>query len=156
MPKWQYFRDQYSLDDFTAATDTSLTDDEYRTVERLELEKGEAFEAGQGLAANQTDAVGRIYVDANNSGPSALSGKMRLVVENTQNNKTMVLYQNNLANVNSGASDPAAREPFPHIDVNVKYPYKVALQIKLASGTDTYSSGDSTVEFSGWRGEEME
>jgi hypothetical protein len=149
----QYFEDTFSLSDFTTATDLSVADDEFRTVERLEVDKGEVVIPGQGQARNQTDAVGRIFADIKNGGNSAISGKVRLVALNSQNRVVHTYYQAQISTVSVGASTRSDRRPFPRKRVRLAEPYKLAIQVKTASGTDTYSDSNSTVEFDGFRGE---
>lgn len=151
----QYFEETFSLDDFATVTDTTVTDDEFRTVETLDVDKGEGVVAGQGQARDQTDAVGRIFLDIQNSTPAAISGKVRLVALNSQNRVVTVIYQSQISSVSVGSGNRADRRPFPVKKPELREPYKLGIQVQTASGTDTYSSGDSTVEIDGYRAEKV-
>lgn len=160
MPKYQWFEDQLDLSDFIQATDTTVTDDEFRTVERYSADKGEMVALGQGTARNQTDAVGRLYFDAKgedadgDGAGDALAGKVRFVVLNSQDRVVDVISQHQLDAVRSGANDRSGRRPFPRRRQSVAEPYKLGVQVKLASGTDTYdNAGDSSLEADARRAE---
>lgn len=152
---WQYFPDTFTLDDYTTVSETTVTDDEYRTVERLELERGEAHRLGKGEKETLTDAEGRLYFDAQDDGAATLDAKMRFVVENVANNQQRVIYGNSISSVTRGEADETARTPFAYRDIDIKYPFKVAVQLQMNDGTATYDSGNSTLEYNGYRGEQM-
>lgn len=153
MPEFEYFPEVYDLSDFSEASDLSLTNDEFRTVERLDAPKGEAVAPGQGQDASPEGARGRIYIDAQNSTPANIDGTIRLVVLNSQNRVVKVVYQNKASVLRDGSSDRTKRAPFTFRGVDIREPYKFAIQMKTESGTDTWSSADSAAEIDGFRGE---
>jgi len=153
MSEYQWFEEEFTLADFSTVTDTTVTEDEYRTVERFEIPKGEVAQLGQGQANTQTDAVGRLFADIKDDADAAISGKVRFVIENTQNKPVRTISSHNTSTVNVGSNDRGSRRPYPLRPQQTAEPYKIAIQVQTASGTATYSSANSTVEVDGYRAE---
>ena len=151
------FRDTLTFDDFElvegSTTDNchELNSDNYTLAYKLEFEKGEGAALGQGRAANQTDAVGRLYHEIDADGASDITGyKVRMVVLNRQDNTRRVISQYTDTQITDGASDRSARQPFPvqergqgRSPVFVAYPFALGLEYRLNSGTDNIDDAES-------------
>jgi len=155
MSELSYHPDEFDLSDFETATSTGVGDDEFQTVERLPIDKGEGVYIGQGSSTNPLQAEGSITGDPQNSTPAALEGQYRLVVLNSQNNVVDVITQGKLSQLRKTRQNSLDGDITPYIKKEVMEPYKVGFQLKLSSGSDTYSSADSSLAIDGFSGEKM-
>lgn len=157
MSELSYSPTAYELADFTTATSTAVGDDEFSTVERLEIDKGEGAYVGQGSSKNPLQAEGSITGDPQNSTPADLNGRYRLVVLNSQNNVVDggILAQGKISALRNTRSNSIDGDITPFVNKEVKEPYKIGFQLKLASGSDTYSSADSALSVDGFQGEAL-
>lgn len=155
MSDLSYSRTEIDLDDFSTATSTEVGDDEFATVERLEIDKGEGYYVGAGNSTNPLQAEGSITGDPQNSTPSDLNGRYRLVVVNTQNNVVEggVLAEGKISALRKTRANSLDGDITPFVNKEVMEPYKIAFQLKLTTGTDTYSSSDSSLAIDGFLGE---
>jgi len=160
---YQFTEDDHTDAEFSETTDTTVVKDEFRTVARWDLSRGEGVAFGVGTSRNPDRAEGYLYFDAQNSGASAIDGQLRLVVENTQNERVATIYKRSLKQLRSGSTAPADREkrvPFPYQALmngkgEVLHPYQIAIQLKLpssASSTETFSLSDSELLADGYSG----
>jgi len=155
MSELNYSPDEFDLASFTTATSTAVGDDEYATVERLEVEQGEGVYIGQGQSKNPLQAEGSIEGDIKNDGDSSLNGKYRLVVLNSQNNVVGRITQGRLSALRKTRTNSLDGDITTFQDIEVMEPYKVGLQVKLSSGSDTYDNANSTFEADGFSGEKL-
>jgi hypothetical protein len=155
MSDLSYHPDSFDLDDFTTATSTEVGDDEFETVERLEIGKGEGVYIGQGSSTNPLQAEGSITGDPDNGSDADLTGQYRLVVLNSQNNVVDILTQGKISALRKTRANSLDGDITPFIDTEVMEPYQIGYQLKLASGSDTYSSADSSLEVDGFSGEAL-
>jgi len=159
--RYQNFETQYTTADFTARTNLNIGPDEYVTVEELDVPKGEVLYLGQGRKANQDDAVGRLYADVQQGSNADFSGSVRFVMVNSQNQVVRVFSQHDAGVLRSPSqgsrSDyrPYALK-FPSRPKGIAEPYKLAMQLKMQSGTNTYDDGNTVLELDGYRGEAMD
>lgn len=155
MSELQYHADEIDLDDFTELSDTNVGEDEFATVEVVEVEKGEGYFIGQGQSTNPLQAEGSITGDPQNSTPAALNGQYRLVVLNSQNNVVNggVLAQGKMSELRTTRPNSLDGDITPLVEKEVMEPYKIGFQLKLTSGTDQYSSSDSSLAIDGYKGE---
>ncbi|PSP81420.1 hypothetical protein BRC81_00205 [Halobacteriales archaeon QS_1_68_20] len=146
-------------DDFSYRSNTDVDSEEYSTFAEIDVPKGEIEILGQGLEADQDRAVGRLYSNIQNSTPSSITGRLRLAVLNSQNRVVHIFGTWHTSAINDGQNDRSARRPFPiRYPGNIEFvghPYKLALMFRTDSGTETISSGNTTVEMDGYRGERM-
>jgi hypothetical protein len=152
-----YSPDEFDLSDFTTATSTEVGDDEFATVERLEVEKGEGVYIGQGSSKNPLQAEGSITGDIQDGGGVQLNGKYRLVVLNSQNNVVEggKITQGKIDSLRTSRANSVDGEIQPFVDMEVMEPYKIGLQVKLDSGSATYSNANSSFAADGFSGEAM-
>jgi len=155
MAELTYSPDEFDLADFTTSTSTGVGDDEFATVERLEVEQGEGVYIGQGNSKNPLQAEGSLEGDIKNGGGSSLDGKYRLVVLNSQNNVVGRITQGRLSALRKTRANSLDGDITTFQDIEVMEPYKVGLQIKLDSGSDTYDNANSTFEADGFSGEAL-
>jgi len=157
MSELSYSPTAFDLSDFETATSTEVGDDEYATVERLEIEKGEGAYIGKGSSSNPLQAEGSIEGDPQNDTPADLDGRYRLVVLNSQNNVVDggILAQGKISALRRDRANSIDGDITPFVNKEVLEPYKIGFQLKLDSGTDTYSSADSTLEVDGFQGEAL-
>jgi len=155
MSSLNYSPDEFDLDDFTTSTSTELGDDEFQTVERLEIDKGEGAYIGQGNSTNPLQAEGSIEGDPQNDTPEDLNGQYRLVVLNSQNNVVQIITQGKVSALRRERANSIDGDITPFKNIEVLEPYKIGFQIKLKSGTDTYSSADSSLNVDGFSGEAL-
>jgi len=155
MSALDYTPDAFELEDFTTSTSTELGDDEFQTVERLEVEQGEGVYIGQGASSNPLQAEGAISGDIQDDGGTSLDGKYRVVVLNSQNNVVRRITQGRLAQLRKTRSNSLDGDITTFKDIEVMEPYKVGFQVKLNSGTATYDNGNSTLEVDGFSGEKL-
>lgn len=155
MSRLSYSPDEFDLSDFTTASSTEVGDDEFQTVERLEVEKGEGVYIGQGSTTNPLQAEGSIEGDIQNDGSTSLNGEYRLVVLNSQNNMVPggIIARGRLSALRQSRANSLDGDITPFKDKEVMEPYSVGLQIRLDSGTDTYSNTNSTFSADGYSGE---
>lgn len=149
--------DTVTLDDMTfvegGTTDNSfeVNDTEYTTVYYKEFDKGEGWALGQGAAANQTDAVGRIYGEFDeDTGTDISAGSARFAVFNRQNNYIRTIRSFSLGQIARGSGDRDARQPFPVQERDderrpryIAYPFRIALQLKVSSGTANVDNAEA-------------
>ena len=155
MADLSYSPDVFELADFSTASSTAVGDDEFSTVERLDIDKGEGVYIGKGSSTNPLQAEGSIQGDIQNTGGTSLDGRYRLVVLNSQNNVVNggVIARGKLSELRKTRSNSLDGDITPFVDIEVLEPYQIGLQVKLDSGTDTYDSGNSTFEADGFLGE---
>jgi hypothetical protein len=156
MTQLQYARDKFDLDDFVNRTDTTVSEDEFRTVATLEPEEGETFLIGQGSSTNPLQAEGFAegeLVDV--SSGSELKGKFRLQILNTQNNPANggMLFKNRISRLSQTNANGGDGIAVPYIDKETADPFKIALRVKLDSGTAEVDLAASTFEIDGFSGE---
>jgi len=147
----------FDLGDFETASSTAVGDDEFSTVERLEIDKGEGAYVGQGNSTNPLQAEGSIVGDPQNDTPGDLNGRYRLVVLNSQNNVVDggILAQGKISALRKTRSNSIDGDIQPFVNKEVLEPYKIGFQLKLDDGTDEYSSADSELEVDGFQGEAL-
>lgn len=155
MTELSYSKDVFELDDFSTASSTAVGDDEFATVERLDIDKGEGVYIGRGTSTNPLQAEGSLRGDIQNSGSSSLNGRYRLVVLNSQNNvvNNGVIARGKLSELRTTRANSLDGDITPFVNKEVLEPYQIGLQIKLNSGTDTYDSGNSSFSADGFLGE---
>jgi hypothetical protein len=151
----QYSPDVFELADFDTSTSTAVGDDEFSTVERLDIDEGEGVYIGRGTSSNPLQAEGSIEGDLQNGGGTSLQGRYRLVVLNSQNNVVNggVLARGKLSELRQTRANSLDGDIQPFVNKEVLEPYQVGLQVRLSSGTDTYDSGNSTFKADGFLGE---
>ncbi len=158
MSELSYSPTAFDLSDFETATSTEVGDDEYATVERLEIEKGEGAYIGKGSSSNPLQAEGSIEGDPQNDTPADLDGRYRLVVLNSQNNVVDggILAQGKISALRRSRANSIDGDITPvRQQRRCSSPTRSGFQLKLDSGTDTYSSADSTLEIDGFQGEAL-
>lgn len=155
MSALNYHPDEFDLSDFETATSTGVGDDEFATVERLPIDKGEGVYVGQGSSTNPLQAEGSITGNPQNSTPAELNGQYRLVVLNSQNNVVDILAQGKISQLRKTRSNSIDGDITPYVNKEVMEPYKVGFQLKLSSGSDTYDSSQSSLAIDGYSGEKM-
>lgn len=151
------FTDTVGLSEFElvegATTDNSneINDANFTLAYTRTFEKGEGIALGQGRAANQTDAVGRIYHEIDEDTGTDIEGyTLRVAVLNRQDNVRRVIAQFSEDQISRGASDRTNRQPLPVQERNesdrpvfVAYPYKIGLLYKLNDGTANIDNAES-------------
>lgn len=157
MPALNYSPDEFDLSDFEAAAATQVGPEEFTTVERMEIDKGEGVYIGQGSSSNPLQAEGSITGDPQDSTPAAISGRYRLVVINSQNNVVEggILAQGKLSQLRKTRANSVDGDITPFVNKEVLEPYKIALQLKTDSGTVTYDSAQSSFAADGFLGEAL-
>jgi len=155
MSELSYSPDVFELADFNTASSTEVGDDSFHDVERFDIEEGEGVYVGRGVSENPLQAEGSIRGDLQDSGGSSLSGRYRIAVVNSQNNVVNggVLARGRLSELRTTRANSIDGDIQPFVDKEVMEPYKVAVQIRLSSGTATYSSSNSNLSIDGFRGE---
>jgi hypothetical protein len=145
----------FELSDFETASSTEVGDDSFSDVERFDIEEGEGVYVGRGTSENPLQAEGSIRGDLQDSGGTSLYGRYRLVVVNSQNNVVNggVLARGRLSELRTTRANSIDGDIQLFVNKEVMEPYKVALQIRLSSGTATYSSSNSSLSIDGFRGE---
>lgn len=157
MSNLSYSPTSFDLDDFSTATSTEVGDDEFSTVEVLEIGKGEGVYIGRGASSNPLQAEGSVDADFQDGGNADIDGKYRLVVLNSQNNVVNggIITQGKIDATEKTRANSIDGDITPFVDMEVMEPYKVGLQLKTSSGTATYDSGNSSVEIDGFQGEAL-
>jgi hypothetical protein len=157
MANLTYHPTSFDLDDFETSAATEVGDDEFSTVERFAVEKGEGVYVGKGTSENPLQAEGSAEGDIQDGGGSSITGKYRLVVLNSQNNipNGGVLTTGRLAELRTSRANSIDGDITPYINKEILEPYKLGLQIRTASGTATYDSSNSTFEVDGYLGESL-
>lgn len=165
--KYEFTTDTHDLSGFTESTDANVHEDGFRTVATWDLEDGEGVAFGDGTSKNPDKAEAYIHLDAMDSSttPVALNGQARLVVLNSAGEKVPggTIYQNRLSRLRNG--DPSTNDrgkwgvPFPYQairggkgEVLGKGGYQIGIQLKLDSGSETFSLANSEMTAEGWTG----
>jgi len=149
-------RETFSLaNDFDVRTNTEVGPDEFTTVEEFNVEKGETVELGQGRSSNLLQAEGNAAGDIQSGSPSDIDGKFRFVVLNSQNNVVQPITQGTIDELEVTRSNNLDGYILPRTGIEIADPYKLGLQLKTNSGTQTYSRSNSNLDVKGVRGEEM-
>lgn len=157
MSSLSYSRAQFTLDDFTEASSQQVGNDEFVTVERLEVDKGEGVYVGQGNSTNPLQAEGSIRGDVQDVVDSDMNGRYRLAVVNSQNNVVNggIIATGNIDEIEETRANSIDGDITPFVNKEVMEPYQIALQFKLNSGTQTYSRANSSLTIDGWLGESL-
>jgi hypothetical protein len=155
MSELSYSPDVFDLGDFSTASATQVGDTEFSTVEVFDIEEGEGVYVGRGTSSNPLQAEGSIEGNIKNGGNSDINGRYRLVVLNSQNNTVNggVLARGRISELRKTRSNSLDGDIQPFVDKEVREPYQVGLQVRVDSGTETYSSSNSTLEIDGFLGE---
>lgn len=139
-------------------------DEDFRTVATRPLDREEGVAFGRGNSENPERAEAYKYLDAQDGGASAITAAAyRVVILNAANKVVAVIDRGRLDEVNKGDPSTDARgdygKPFKYRtiaggkgEVLGGSGHKVALQIKLDSGTATFSTANSTMKFEGYSG----
>lgn len=158
--RYQNFETVHELADFSVRSDLNVTDSEFRTVEEIDVPKGEVLYLGQGMKEDQEDAIGRLYADVKQGSNSNFSGQVRLAMLNSQNQVVRVFSEHAASTLRSGASNRSDRRPyalkFPGNPKGIAEPYKLAIRLKSSSGSVTYDDGNTAFELDGYLGQAMD
>jgi len=150
----QYNAERFTLDnDFAAKTDTTVADDEFRSVEELDVEVGESVIIGRGTSRAPLSAEGSAAGDIQDGGNSDIDGKFRFVVVNSQNNVVSRIAQGSINDLEQTRANALDGYLLPNTNIEIAEPYKLAFQLRTNSGTATYSSANSSLSVDGVRGE---
>jgi hypothetical protein len=141
--------------DFDARTQTGVGPDEFTTVEELDVEDGAGVVVGQGTSTNPLQAEGSVRGDVQDDVPADIDGRFRLVVLNEQNNIVDVLTQGTIDEIESTRANSLDGDITPFTGKEIYEPFKLGLQLKTNSGTQTYDSGNSSLTVDGYRGEKL-
>jgi len=157
MSELSYSPDEFDLNDFKTSTATEVGDDEFATVERLPIDKGEGVYIGQGNSSNPLQAEGSITGDPKDSGTDAIDGRYRLAVVNSQNNVVNggIIAQGKISQLRKTRANSVDGDITPFVNKEVKEPYKVGFQLRTNSGTADFSQSSSSLEIDGFRGEQL-
>lgn len=158
--RYQNFETLYTIDDFSARSNLNVGPDEFKTVEELDVDKGEVVYLGQGAKEDQEDAIGRLYADIKQGANSNFIGAVRIAMVNSQNEVVRVYSQHTASTIRVGANTRSDRRPyalkFPSRPKGIAEPYKLAIQLKTQSGTVTYDDGNTALELDGYLGQAMD
>jgi len=150
----EYNATTFSLaNDFAARTNTTVGPDEFTTVEELDVEKGESVTLGQGSSSNPLQAEGAISGDIQDDDPSDIDGNFRLVVLNSQNKVVGRIAQGTIDQIEKTRTNSLDGYILPFTGTEVAEPYKIGLQLRTNSGTQTYDSSNSSLSADGVLGE---
>lgn len=152
---YRFSPDVANQDDFDVAASTQIGADEFATVSRFAPNEGEAFVVGQGSSSNPLQAEGSIEADPQNSGGTAIGDKYRVVAVNEANNIVDVLAQGSVSELRSSRANSLDGDITPFTDTEIYNPFRIAFQLKTASGTATYDQGNSSLSVDGYRGEKL-
>jgi hypothetical protein len=150
----QYNAERFTLaNDFSTRTDTTVTDDEFRTVEEIDVETGESVTIGRGSSRAPLSAEGSAAGDIQSSAPADIDGKFRFVVLNSQNNVVSRIVQGSINDLEQTRANALDGYLLPNTGQEIAEPYKLGLQLRTDSGTADYSSSNSSLSVDGVRGE---
>lgn len=156
----QSFLKTYDFGDFTEV-ETDVGSTQFTVTHELEVQEGQAESLGRGQDRTQTDAVGRLLADIENTGDSDMSGQIRFSVRTLQGRLVAVISEFALDEVRSGANDRTNRYPFPvqrfetsgGMNRWIARGYKLCVELQTSSGTATVSTSNSTLKADGNRAE---
>ena len=161
---FQFTKGTHTLATYSETTDTTVTEDNFRTVatDKLEREEGGAF--GRGQFENPERAEAFKYLSIHDDADALIAGEYRIVVENAAGKVVAVIDRGRTDEVNQG--DPTTEKrgeygvPFPYVaisggkgEVLGGQGHRFALQVKADSGTATFSLANSTMQMEGHKGE---
>jgi len=141
--------------DFTARTNLEVGPDEFTTVEELSVDKGESVTLGRGTSVNPLQAEGAYSGDIQDSGTGDIDGNFRVVVLNSQNKVIRRISQGTIDQLENTRANSLDGYIQPFSGIEVAEPYKVGLQLRTNSGTQTYSSSNSNLSLDGVQGETL-
>ncbi len=161
---YQFAEDRHDLDDFEDFGDASIHSEDFRTVSTWELDRSTGVALGRGSSTNPDEAQAFFHLDARNESDAAITGgRYKIVILNAANEPIAVLERGTLAEAANGDPDTDSRgdwgKVLPYRTIaNGKgellggQGHKLALQIQLTSGTDTFSTANSSMIAEGYRG----
>ena len=162
--RFLFSEDRHDLSEFSDFGDASIHSEDFRTVSTWTLDREEGVAFGRGSSSNPDSAEAYFYLDAQNTTPAQITGgRYRLVVLNAANEVIAVLDRGTLDEAANGDPSSDSRsdwgKPFKYRkiaqgkgEVLGGQGHKIALQLELYSGTDTFSTSDSTRIAEGYRG----
>jgi len=141
--------------DFDVRTSTQVGPDEFTTVEEIDVEQGEGVVIGQGSSSNPLQAEGSIRGDIQDDASADVDGRYRLAIVNPQNNVVQngVISQGTINDLEQTRANSLDGDITPYTGREIYEPFKLVLQLKTNSGTQTYSSSNSSLTLDGYRGE---
>lgn len=156
----QQFPKTLKLADFTEV-ETDVRASGWTVTHELAPEEGQAYSLGRGRDATQTDAVGRLYADIQNSTPADIDCSVRFTVRTLQDRLVTVINEYDGEELRTGASNRTDRYPFPiqrfqasgKTNRYVARGFKLCIEIRSDSGTATVSTSDSTLKADGYLAE---
>lgn len=152
---YRFTSTEFDLSDFTARTNLTVGPDEFTTVEELDVEKGESVVVGQGQSSNLLQAEGAISGDIQDDVPADIDGRYRMVALNSQNNVIDIIAEGTINQIEATRANNIDGDVTPFTGKEIYEPYKLGFQLKTSSGTQTYSSGNSSLSVDGYRGERV-
>jgi hypothetical protein len=157
MVELSYSPDIFNLSDFNAASSTEVGDDEFSTTARFPVEEGESVLVGRGTSENPLQAEGNIEGDLQDSGGSSMNGQYRLVALNPQNNiaNNGVIARGTISELRETRPNSLDGDLQTFVDKEIRDPFSLGLQVRLDSGTATYSQSNSNLKIRGFRGEQL-
>lgn len=169
--KYTFAPDTFKVGDFTEMNDASVNDDEFSTVAKMDLRRGEGAALGRGDSEVPEYAEGFQYFDARSANDAdadgnadKLYGRVQYVVLNPNNRVVDTIWRGRLDELRVGSADAdrSSRQPFSYktpaqVNEGEVYgeEYAIGIQIELDNGTDTFSLADSTAKIEGYSGEKL-
>lgn len=169
--EYRFSGDEFTEDDFTEAPTPVFNTEDWTTVARLPVSRGQAVAFGVGDDGSPMNAEGRIYADLKakdgndaDSDPDTFEGAFRFVLLNPNNEPQGEISRHKASRTRAGdatASGRKDRKPYPKQPVGttgqpeVGFPYKVGLQVRASanySGDNTFSLSDSELIADGYTG----
>lgn len=107
------FRSALTESDLISSATVNTIAGQFVTLGKLKIEAGELLTIGYGQKSGQDNAVGRIYMDLQNSTPAAVNGTVRLSIYSPQNRPLTILGEWRSETLRFGANDRAMQVPLP-------------------------------------------
>lgn len=161
---YQFTKGTHTLATYSEATETTVSEEEFRTVARDKLERSEGGAFGRGTSENPDRAEAYKYLEIMDDADALIPGEYQIVVENAAGKTVAVIDRGRTDEVNAG--DPANDKrgeygvPFPYAaisggkgEVLGGQGHSFALQVQPDSGTAVFSLANSTVQMEGHKGE---
>jgi hypothetical protein len=160
---YEFTEDRETLAGWSVHGGGNAHSDGFTTVAKRELNRPEGIAFGRGQSHNPDRAEAYLYLDAQDNGATAMTGKYEIVILNAANEKVATVDRGRLEEVRDGDPDNDSRgdwgKPFPYKkirggkgEVLGGSGHKVALRLNLDDGEGVFSVGNSSMVAEGRSG----
>ena len=111
-----FYRGNWGPSDIIGAATVVLIKGEWKEIGKVTVPADQLIGLGFGDGGNQDGASGRLYVDLNAAGPTAITGQFRIMITSSNDlplGSRPVLIDYDLATTKIGASNRSERLPMP-------------------------------------------